>query len=138
MTKRNSIGLAFTLALFALVQGAWAQTDVSSESALLSAISGNTVVSVRLTADITLSQCLLIDGSKTVTIDLNGHELGRGLSATPATGDGHVIGVRAGSSVTINDVSGNNAGRISSGGQLTVAASTTIKVLRLPSMAAPS
>lgn len=115
MTKRKSFGLAFTLALFALVQGAWAQTDVSSESALLSAISGNTVVSVRLTADITLSQCLLIDGSKTVTIDLNGHELGRGLSATPATGDGHVIGVRAGSSVTINDVSGNNAGRISSG-----------------------
>lgn len=111
----KSAVLALVLALFALVQGALAQTDVNSESALLSAINGGKVVSVRLTANITLTQCLLIDGERVVTIDLNGHELGRGLNGPPATGDGHVIGVRTGSRLTIDDGSGNNAGRISGG-----------------------
>ena len=96
--------------------GAWAQTNVSNENELNNAISDGTTVSVKLTKDILLDQCLLIDGSKSVTIDLNGHDLGRGLSGPPSEGgDGHVIGVRAGSSVTINDGSSNKTGTISGG-----------------------
>ena len=105
------------IALIALAQTAWAQTEVtevSTASELSSAINGESPISVKLMADIHLEQCLLIDGNKTVTIDLNGHDLGRGLSGPPADGgDGHVIGVRAGSAVTINDSSGN--GSISGG-----------------------
>ena len=97
--------------------GVWAQTEVSTEAALNSALSSESPISIKLTADIALSNCLEIgDGSSstpTVTIDLNGHTLSRSLDA--ADTNGHVIWVRTGSTLTVTDGSGNNSGKITGG-----------------------
>ena len=95
---------------------------VSNDTELRQAISDYNNVIVMLTADILMddktdgTNCLLIDGNKNVTIDLNGHELSRGLTGAPSDNiGGHVIGVRDGSSVTINDSSFDNSGSITGG-----------------------
>lgn len=90
---------------------------VSNEQELRNAVIGGTSVSIRLTANISMTtdDCLLIDGNRDVTIDLDGHELNRGLTTYTTSPNGHVIGVRAGSSVTINDGSCTNAGTITGG-----------------------
>ena len=90
--------------LCAVVQGAWAQTNVSTESELTSAISSGTTVSVKLTADIALSNYVDIPSSKTVTIDLNDHSLNRGLSEL--TSYGIVIRVETGGTLTVKDSAG--------------------------------
>ena len=84
-----------------VAQGAWAQTEVSSESALTTAISGGTTISVKLTENIALSNYVDIPSSKTVTIDLNGHTLDRGLSEL--TSYGIVIRVENGGTLTVKD-----------------------------------
>lgn len=92
---------------------------VTTEAQLRAAVTGTSPISIKLGADIRLedvNDCLLIEDSKDVTIDLNGHELNRALETYSGTSpNGHVIGVRAGSSVTINDGSGTNAGSITGG-----------------------
>lgn len=105
--------LLFIVLLCGIVQGAWAQTwtDVSTSSELTSAIVDGAYI--RLTDDITLSQYLGISGDKTVTIDLNGHMLKRNISSI--AGDGNVIRVSNGSTLTIEDGSGNNSGQITGG-----------------------
>ena len=61
------------IALLCLMgQGAWAQTEVSSESELNSAISSGSKVSIKLTKNIMLSTYVEISDGKTVTFDLNG------------------------------------------------------------------
>ena len=104
----------FILALLcATVSSAMAETViVINESELNAAIVEGNVI--KLGTDIRLNSCLIIN--KKVTIDLNGWDLGRGLSAPPANGgDGHVIGIRAGGSLTINDGSYEKTGTISGG-----------------------
>ena len=66
------------LTLLAFGQGVWAQTTVTTESALRSAVQTNNV-NIVLGANITLTDMLTIDAGKTVTINLNGHTLDRGL-----------------------------------------------------------
>ena len=63
--------------LLAIAQGAWAQTEVASESALKDALGGSSPISIRLTADIALTERVAIPEGKTVTLDLNGHTLQR-------------------------------------------------------------
>ena len=60
---------------------AWAQTEVSTKEQLTAAITNN--ANIKLMADIVLSDELKIDGNKSVTIDLNGHTLDRGLGEAP-------------------------------------------------------
>ena len=86
---------------------------VFSEAELNSAISAEKPYIV-LGCNITPSACILIDGSKNITLDLCGNALDRDLTAPPA-GDGHVIGIRSGCSLTVNDSSSDNLGRISGG-----------------------
>lgn len=75
--------------LCALAQGGWAQTEVGSESALNEALSGESPISIKLTADITLKERMAIPEGKTVTLHLElrlrhcrpaGHYLPRPLS----------------------------------------------------------
>lgn len=94
--------------LCAVVQGAWAQTEVSTEDELNNAITDG--ADIKLTADITLSDYVNINDSKTVTIDLNGHSLNRGLSEL--TSLGNVIRVQTSSTLTIKD-SGSGTGGVS-------------------------
>ena len=104
--------LFFIIALLCVVsQGAWAQTEVSTKDALTSAISGGNSVSVKLTADIALSEKLAISSGKTVTIDLNGHKLSRSLSANENYG----MVIQNYGNLTITDGSNNNSGQITGG-----------------------
>ncbi len=113
MIKMRKSVLLFIVLLCGFVQGAWAQTwtDVSTSSELTSAIVDGAYI--RLTDDITLSRYLGISDEKTVTIDLNGHMLKRIISSI--AGDGNVIRVSKGSTLTIQDRSGNNSGQITGG-----------------------
>ena len=108
--KKTFMRLTVLALLLAVVQGAWAQTDVSTEQALKEAVNGNK--SVKLTADISLGSRLVIANGKSVTIDLNGHKLSRSLKS--AAGDGNVISVETGGQLTVKD-SGNDYGQISGG-----------------------
>ena len=97
--------------LLAVVQGGWAQT-VSTESALRAAVETNNA-NIVLGDDITLSAEVEITGNRTVTIDLNGHTLDRGLGTS--TSYGNVLKVTSGSKLTVNDSSGSDAGVIKGG-----------------------
>ena len=66
------------LTLLAFGQGVWAQTHVSNESALRTAVQANGA-NIVLDKNITLTDMLTIDAGKTVTINLNSHTLDRGL-----------------------------------------------------------
>ena len=63
-----------------MMQGAWAQTEVSTKDELNSAITDGAYI--RLTADIELSEKLTINSGQTVTIDLNCHKLSRSTTYT--------------------------------------------------------
>lgn len=56
---------------------------------------------------------LTVDDSKTVTLDLKGHTIDRGLSSAAAVADGYVIKVNTGCTLTIKDTGSN--GRIIGG-----------------------
>ena len=105
--------LIFMAILLTIAQGAWAQTEVSSESALNEALSGKSPISIKLTADITLKERMAIPEGKTVTLDLNGHTLQRNEE------NYHwyymVIHLLGNATLTVNDGSGNNSGRITGG-----------------------
>ena len=107
---KKSIVLMVSL-LLTVVQGGWAQT-VTTESALRAAVETNNA-NIVLGNDITLSAEVVISDSRTVTIDLNGHTLDRGLGTS--TSYGNVLKVANGSMLIVNDSSGNNAGVIKGG-----------------------
>ena len=109
--------LLLTIALLCtVVQGAWATDyNVATDSELRAAVQNNNA-NITLTADINLSDELQINGNKSVTIDLNGHKLDRGLGeASSMLAKGDVFYIASGSSLTINDGSGNNSGKITGG-----------------------
>ena len=116
MTKKLFL---LTIALLcAVVQGVWAQTEVSTEEALKEAIKwgGNGSYgpkSAKLAADITLSSRLDIVNGNNVTLDLNGHNLSRSL--TDYADDGNVVRVEVGGQLTVKDSGGNNSGQITGG-----------------------
>lgn len=93
-----------------IVQGAWAQTEVSTKDELNSAITDGAYI--RLTADIELSEKLTINSGQTVTIDLNYHKLSRSLTANETYG--MVIYVNGGN-LTITDETETNIGSIEGG-----------------------
>jgi len=86
--------------------------EVTSETALNKAISDGESY-ILLGANIKLSGRVNITGGKTVTLDLCGYTLDRGLS-TP-TNDGNVIYVDNTSTLTINDSSAGGTGTITGG-----------------------
>ena len=99
--------------LCVVTQGAWAQTEVSTELELREAIENGTTVSVKLMDDIIPTDVPLgISSGKTITIDLNGHSLSRTLDENQNYG--MVIYVNGGN-LTINDSSGDNSGSIEGG-----------------------
>lgn len=105
--------LFLMVCLLAIAQGAWAQTEVDSESALKDALGGSSPISIKLTADIALTERVAIPEGKTVTLDLNGHTLQR-------TEEGYhwyymVIHLLGNATLTVNDGSGTNSGRITGG-----------------------
>ena len=108
----------FILALLCtLVQGAWAQTCVSSDDELRAAIT-NDGANITVTADINLSNSTLsIAEGTTVTIDLGGHTLDRNL-LWRGEGGGQVITVREGATLNLSNGTlkggwGGNAGGLS-------------------------
>ena len=87
------------LSAFSLA-GAWAQTIVMNENELRSAITDG--ANIKLATDITLSTTLIIQDNKTVTIDLSGFELNRGLKQR-VPNVGQAIGVRSGSTLVLSN-----------------------------------
>jgi hypothetical protein len=83
--------------------------DVYTEAQLRNAVMLNDA-NIRLMADINITSEVEINNNLTVTLDLNGHTLDRGLSSS--TNYGHVLKVFSGSTLTINDASGDNSGII--------------------------
>ncbi|MBP3757168.1 MAG: hypothetical protein J6I61_07805, partial [Prevotella sp.] len=111
--KKNFLLLTVAL-LCAVVQGAWAQTEVKSETELRAVIDATgSYKSVKMTADIQLGSHLVIENGKNVTLDLNGHKLSRSL--TEYADDGNVIRVETGGQLTVKDSSGNDSGQITGG-----------------------
>ena len=133
--------LVIIATLLAVSQGAWAQTVVNDEAALNNAIAdaeGETVASIQLGADITLSAYLKIGESKnqTVVLDLCGHKLRRNLDAVDT--NGHVIEVFGKGVLTVMDtktggeISGgraNNGGGICNYGTLHLDGGTIVSCL---------
>ena len=83
--------------------------DVYTETQLRDAVMLNDA-NIRMMADINITSEVEINNNRTVTLDLNGHTLDRGLSS--ATNYGHALKVISGSTLTINDASGDNSGII--------------------------
>ena len=87
------------LSVFSLA-GAWAQTIVMNENELRSALTDG--ANIKLATDIKLSTTLIIDGNITVTIDMGGFELNRGLTQR-VMNVGQAIGVRTGSTLVLSN-----------------------------------
>ena len=85
--------------------------NAGTEAALVAAV--NKGGEVKLTKDIALTDVLHIPQGVTVTLDLNGKTLDRGL--TQCVDQGSVIRVEPGGTLTIRDGSDNNAGLITGG-----------------------
>ena len=113
----------FILALLCtLVQGAWAQTCVSTDDELRAAIT-NDGANITVTADINLSNSTLsIPEGTTVTIDLGGHTLDRGLTSRDYDHGGQVITVRENATLYLSNGTlkggwgGNGGGIVNEGG----------------------
>ena len=100
-------------ALMGVAQATWAQTvtTVTDETGLRDAIANG--ANIKLRNDITIKKEMEIKANVSVTIDLNGKTLDRGLSNKASYG--HVLKVLSGGSLTINDSSGDNSGTIKGG-----------------------
>lgn len=85
--------------------------NAGTEAALVAAV--NNGGDVKLTKDIALTDVLRIPKGVTVTLDLNGKTLDRGLETCVDLGS--VIRVEPGGTLTIKDGSDNNAGLITGG-----------------------
>ena len=97
MNKTISMVIAL---LCMMVQGAWALTYVSNAEQLIDA--GKNGGDVRLSDNITLSTTLVVSEGKTLSLDLNGYTLSRGLESDGGT-TGHVIEVQQHATLTIDD-----------------------------------
>ena len=86
--------------------------DVTTEGQLKDAVTLD-YANIRLAANITLTKEVVIQDGRTITIDLNGKTLNRGLSSP--TNYGHVLKVLSGNTLTVLDSSGNNSGSIRGG-----------------------
>ena len=93
----------FAFILFAVcAMGAWAQTVVTTDAEIRSAIQTNNA-NIQLGADIDLSNSTLNIGQNlTVTIDMNGHKLDRKLTKR-GEGGGQVITVRSGATLNLSN-----------------------------------
>ena len=87
-------------------------TDVYNEEQLRAAFILNGAY-IRMMDNINISSEVEVNANRTITLDLNGKTLNRGLSS--ATNYGHVLKVISGSTLSINDASGNNSGIIKGG-----------------------
>ena len=90
----------------------WAQLQAQINAAA----SGDTIYIPNGVGEITAdpnAKMLEVSGNKSITLDLNGQTINRNRTSSDA--DGHVIIVRAGSTLTITDSSGNNSGVITGG-----------------------
>ena len=85
--------------------------NAGNETALTKGV--NAGGDVKLTNDISLTDVLRIPTGKTVTLDLNGFTLNRGL--TECRDLGSVIRVEPGATLTVKDSSNNNSGVITGG-----------------------
>ena len=85
--------------------------NASTEAALLRIV--NAGGTAKLTKDVLLSDVLRIPTGKTVTLDLNGFTLNRGL--TECRDLGSVIRVEPGATLTLKDSSNNNSGTVTGG-----------------------
>ena len=105
------------LAAMMCATASWAQTSVSTDEELRTAIQTDSA-NIQLSADIDLSNSTLsIAEGTTVTIDLNGHTLDRGLTMR-GEGGGQVITVRSGATLNLSNGTlkggwGGNAGGLS-------------------------
>ena len=109
--------LSLSIALWLFLPLILAQTVVTTESALRSAVATNNA-NIQLGADIAISSELTIGGSNnvSVTIDLNGYTLDRGLGSVSVMPDNSLVFyIKSGSTLTIADGSGNNSGTITGG-----------------------
>ena len=107
-----AVALAFAATLFPRPALA-APTSVSTEDELRAAVSeSSTSTDIKLAADIVLANTLEIS-AKTLTLDLAGHSLS-GCKVLP-TAAKTIILVRAGTTCTLRDSSGSNAGRVTAG-----------------------
>ena len=70
---------------------------------------------VKMTNDISLTEILIIPSGNTVTLDLNGKTLDRGLQGAQSRDNGGVIRVEPGATLTVKDSSGTNSGTITGG-----------------------
>ena len=97
------------------LSAAAATTSVETDAQLLSAFSAGKK-DIKLTADISISEQLVVPSGKTITLDLAGFAINRGLKT--CVENGSVIRVEAGATLTITDKGGNNAGSITGGASL--------------------
>ena len=117
MRKNNPRLLPFLLALAVVIGVLPCMTvtafavNAANETALKNAVQKGG--DVKLTKDIALTAALQIPKDVTVTLDLNGKTLDRGLSDSAENGS--VIIVEEGAALTVTDSSGNNAGTITGG-----------------------
>ena len=121
---KNLKSLLIIFALLALGHSAWAQTHVSNESQLRTAIQVNNA-NIVLDANITLTDMLTISTGKTVTINLNDHTLDRGLkNASEGISRGQVFAVAG----TLNLSSGVITGAFGTYGGSYVASGATFNL----------
>ena len=98
----RTIKLFTLLATLIFATTAWAQTTVSTDDELRAAIQTNGA-NITVTADIDLSNSTLeIPANETITIDLNGHTLDRGLTQRGENG-GQVFTVRNGGTLNLSN-----------------------------------
>ncbi len=105
MTKNIKQNMKIKLLTFAVLlcaTSAWAQTSVSTDSELRTAVQTDGA-NISLTNDINLSNSTLeITGNRTVTINLNSHKLDRRLTQR-GEGGGQVITVRSGATLNLSN-----------------------------------
>ena len=103
--------LVMAVALVPLLALTVFAANAGNETALTKGV--NAGGDVKLTNDISLTDVLRIPTGKTVTLDLNGFTLNRGL--TECRDLGSVIRVEPGATLTVKDSSNNNSGVITGG-----------------------
>lgn len=118
--KKAAILYALVFVLITFGPTAWAQTTVTTESELRTAIQVDGA-NITVTADIELSNSTLsIESGKTITINLDGHTLDRKLTKR-GEGGGQVITVRSGATLNLSNGTlkggwGGNGGGIANEG----------------------
>ncbi|MBO4893668.1 MAG: hypothetical protein J5562_01980 [Clostridia bacterium] len=106
--------LAFIVLLGALSVGASAVTSAGTEAALVNGFAKGG--EYKLTKSLTITHGLVVPEGKTVSLDLNGKTLDRGLAV--CVDGGSVITVMPGAKFTLRDTSGTNDGIITGGAAL--------------------